>query len=72
MRHIWISGLINPDKVSPTETEMLYKGQGQIHTSVNKDLSLRKKNFDHNNILQASITSFDWKQTKVIIIIYQI
>jgi hypothetical protein len=52
LRHVWISGLIDPDKVGPTERSMLYAGKiEEMHASLNKEQPFR--DFD---TIRAGIT----------------
>ncbi|KAK2448311.1 elongation factor G-2, mitochondrial [Trifolium repens] len=61
LRHVWISGLIDPDKVGPTERSTLYAGKiEEMHASLNKEQSFR--DFD---TIRAGITFVKWKDHKV-------
>ncbi|WJX23225.1 hypothetical protein P8452_12451 [Trifolium repens] len=61
LRHVWISGLIDPDKVGPTERSMLYAGKiEEMHASLNKEQPFR--DFD---TIRAGITFVKWKDHKI-------
>ncbi|PNX68415.1 elongation factor g, partial [Trifolium pratense] len=60
LRHVWISGLIDPDKVGPKERSMLYAGKiEEMNASLNKEQPFRE--FD---TIRAGITFVKWKHHK--------
>ncbi|GAU44168.1 hypothetical protein TSUD_377680 [Trifolium subterraneum] len=61
LRHVWISGLIDPNKVGPTERSMLYVGKiDEMHASLNKEQPVQE--FD---TIRAGITFLKWKDHKI-------
>ncbi|XP_045803721.1 elongation factor G-1, mitochondrial-like isoform X2 [Trifolium pratense] len=61
LRHVWISGLIDPDKVGPKERSMLYAGKiEEMNASLNKEQPFRE--FD---TIRAGITFVKWKHHKI-------
>ncbi|PNX82492.1 elongation factor g, partial [Trifolium pratense] len=63
LRHVWISGLIDPDKVGPKERSMLYAGKiEEMQASLNKEQQQPFRDFD---TVRAGVTFVKWKDHKL-------